>query len=213
MMHNSALGHGLAIGDIPEEVVLPDTMTAAVIDAPGDCSVLHLATVPTPTAINAEFAVKVIAAGVNPLDAKTREVARVEEQRQADDPGIDVDQLALEQDFGGDDILRLVFTTCHPALSAQARAALTLRMLGGLTTEEVARAFLTSEATIAQRIVRAKRKIGATGIPLRIPEGAERAQRLDIVDHSARQVFLLRGVDRSGANTFHPRPVAADAAS
>lgn len=72
MMHNSALGHGLAIGDIPEEVVLPETMTAAVIDAPGDCSVLHLATVPTPTAINAEFAVKVIAAGVNPLDVKTR---------------------------------------------------------------------------------------------------------------------------------------------
>ncbi|SMH45554.1 NADPH:quinone reductase [Rathayibacter oskolensis] len=72
MMHNSALGHGLVIGEIPEEVVVPDTMTAAVIDAPGDASVLHLATVPTPTAINAEFTVKVIAAGVNPLDAKTR---------------------------------------------------------------------------------------------------------------------------------------------
>ena len=68
MMHNSALGHGLAIGDIPEEVVLPETMTAAVIDAPGDCSVLHLATVPTPTAINAEFAVKVIAAGSYKVD-------------------------------------------------------------------------------------------------------------------------------------------------
>lgn len=72
MMHSSALGHGLTIGEIPEEVVLPDTMTAAVIDAPGDVSVLHLATVPTPSAINAEFLVKVVAAGVNPLDVKTR---------------------------------------------------------------------------------------------------------------------------------------------
>lgn len=71
-MHSSALGHGLAIGEIPQEVVLPRTMTAAVIDAPGRASALHLATVPTPSSINAEFTVKVIAAGVNPLDAKTR---------------------------------------------------------------------------------------------------------------------------------------------
>lgn len=72
MMHTSALGHGLAIGGIPEEVVLPETMTAAVLDGPGDPSVLHLATVATPTAVNAEFVVRVVAAGVNPLDAKTR---------------------------------------------------------------------------------------------------------------------------------------------
>ncbi|WP_420916798.1 NADP-dependent oxidoreductase [Rathayibacter rathayi] len=71
-MHTSALGHGLAIGEIPEEVVLPDSMTAAVIDAPGDACALHLATVATPSAINAEFTVKVVAAGVNRLDATTR---------------------------------------------------------------------------------------------------------------------------------------------
>lgn len=71
-MHNNALGHGLVVGRIPEATEVPDTMTAAVIDAPGDPSVLHLATVATPGAVNAEFTVKVVAAGVNPIDAKTR---------------------------------------------------------------------------------------------------------------------------------------------
>lgn len=71
-MHNNALGHGLVVGRIPEVSEVPDTMTAAVIDAPGDASVLHLATVATPGAVNAEFTVKVVAAGVNPIDAKTR---------------------------------------------------------------------------------------------------------------------------------------------
>ncbi|GIH74441.1 RNA polymerase sigma factor [Planobispora longispora] len=77
-----------------------------------------------------------------------------------------------------DDILRLVFTACHPVLSAQSRAALTLRMLGGLTTEEIARAFLVPEPTVAQRIVRAKRTLAEAGVPFEVPEGAERAGRL-----------------------------------
>ncbi|GAA3444292.1 RNA polymerase sigma factor [Planomonospora venezuelensis] len=77
-----------------------------------------------------------------------------------------------------DDILRLVFTACHPVLSPQARAALTLRMLGGLSTEEIARAFLVSEPTVAQRIVRAKRTLAEAGVPFEVPEGAERADRL-----------------------------------
>ncbi len=80
-----------------------------------------------------------------------------------------------------DDRLPLLFGCCHPALAPDAQLALTLRAICGLTTAQIARATLTSESTVAQRIVRAKRKIGATGIPLRIPEGAERAQRLDIV--------------------------------
>ena len=80
-----------------------------------------------------------------------------------------------------DERLPLLFGCCHPALSPDAQLALTLRAVCGLTTAQIARATLTPEATVAQRIVRAKRKIGATGIPLRIPEGAERAERLDIV--------------------------------
>ena len=77
-----------------------------------------------------------------------------------------------------DDRLRLIFTCCHPALSTEAQVALTLRLLGGLSTEEVARSFLVAEATMAQRIVRAKRKIKAARIPYRIPEVHELAGRL-----------------------------------
>jgi predicted RNA polymerase sigma factor len=80
-----------------------------------------------------------------------------------------------------DERLPLLFGCCHPALSPDAQLALTLRAICGLTTAQIARATLTPEATVAQRIVRAKRKIGATGIPLRIPEGPQRAERLDIV--------------------------------
>ncbi|MFP8883213.1 RNA polymerase sigma factor [Streptomyces mangrovi] len=80
-----------------------------------------------------------------------------------------------------DDLLRLVFTACHPVLSTEARTALTLRLLGGLTTQEIARAFLTSEATVAQRIVRAKRKLAAAGVPFEVPYGEDRAGRLSSV--------------------------------
>jgi RNA polymerase sigma factor (sigma-70 family) len=77
-----------------------------------------------------------------------------------------------------DDLLRLVFVSCHPVLSTEARVALTLRLLGGLTTEEIARAFLVSEPTVAQRIVRAKRTLADAGVPFEVPEGAERVARL-----------------------------------
>ena len=77
-----------------------------------------------------------------------------------------------------DDLLRLVFTACHPVLSREARVALTLRLLGGLTTDEIARAFLTGEPTVAQRIVRAKRTLAKERVPFEVPYGPERAQRL-----------------------------------
>jgi RNA polymerase sigma factor (sigma-70 family) len=87
---------------------------------------------------------------------------------------------ALDDDIG-DDLLRLVFTACHPVLATEARVALTLRLLGGLTTEEIARAFLVPEPTIAQRIVRAKRKLAEARVPFEVPRGADRAARLSSV--------------------------------
>jgi RNA polymerase sigma factor (sigma-70 family) len=86
----------------------------------------------------------------------------------------------LDDDIG-DDLLRLVFTACHPVLSEEARVALTLRLIGGLTTDEVARAFLVPEATMAQRIVRAKRTLTEAQVPFEIPRGAELAARLSSV--------------------------------
>ncbi|MFF1835253.1 RNA polymerase sigma factor [Streptomyces sp. NPDC058231] len=80
-----------------------------------------------------------------------------------------------------DDLLRLIFTACHPVLSTEARIALTLRLLGGLTTDEIARAFLASEPTVAQRIVRAKRALGRAGVPFEVPYGPARAARLGSV--------------------------------
>ncbi|MGW3570963.1 RNA polymerase sigma factor [Streptomyces sp. NPDC000941] len=77
-----------------------------------------------------------------------------------------------------DDLLRLIFTACHPVLSTEARAALTLRLLGGLTTQEIARAFLAPEPTVAQRIVRAKRALAKADVPFEVPYGADRAARL-----------------------------------
>ncbi|MFL6285780.1 MAG: RNA polymerase sigma factor [Pyrinomonadaceae bacterium] len=87
---------------------------------------------------------------------------------------------ALDDEFG-DDLLRLVFTACHPVLSTEARVALTLRLLGGLTTEEIARAFLTPEPTVAQRIVRAKRTLAEARVPFEVPRGDELAARLSSV--------------------------------
>jgi RNA polymerase sigma-70 factor, ECF subfamily len=87
---------------------------------------------------------------------------------------------ALDDDVG-DDLLRLVFTSCHPVLSADARVALTLRLLGGLSTPEIARAFLVPEPTIAQRIVRAKRTLSDARVPFEVPRGGELAARLSSV--------------------------------
>lgn len=102
--------------------------------------------------------------------------------------GRDLDTVSGEPDPGAadpdridDDLLRLIFTSCHPVLSTDARIALTLRLLGGLTTEEIARAFLTTEPAVAQRIVRAKRALGRARVPFEVPYGPERAARLGSV--------------------------------
>jgi predicted RNA polymerase sigma factor len=87
---------------------------------------------------------------------------------------------ALDDDIG-DDLLRLVFISCHPVLSTEARVALTLRLLGGLTTEEIARAFLVPEPTVAQRIVRAKRILAEERVPFEVPRGPDLAARLSSV--------------------------------
>lgn len=92
------------------------------------------------------------------------------------------DALAADLDDDiGDDLLRLLFIACHPVLSVDARVALTLRLLGGLTTTEIARAFLVTEATIAQRIVRAKRTLSEARVPYEVPRGADRAARITSV--------------------------------
>jgi RNA polymerase sigma factor (sigma-70 family) len=89
-------------------------------------------------------------------------------------------EAAMDDDFG-DDLLRLVFISCHPVLTPEARVALTLRLLGGLTTEEIARAFLIPEPTVAQRIVRAKRTLTEAHVPFEVPRGADLAARLTSV--------------------------------
>ncbi|MEO8299013.1 MAG: DUF6596 domain-containing protein, partial [Burkholderiales bacterium] len=85
---------------------------------------------------------------------------------------------ARRSDAIGDDLLRLIFTACHPVLSTEARVALTLRLLGGLSTTEIARAYLVPEATLAQRIVRAKKTLGAARVPFELPRGEALAPRL-----------------------------------
>ena len=108
-------------------------------------------------------------------DRKTRELGReVELRGDVDAPDLDAE---IDDPFD-DDLLRLVFTTCHPVLSTDARVALTLRLLGGLTTAEIARAYLVSESTVAQRIVRAKRTLSAARVPFEVPSRDEIDGRL-----------------------------------
>ena len=108
------------------------------------------------------------------LAPKHEEIGRELAEREQTSPDLDS---ALDDNVG-DDLLRLVFISCHPILSTEARVALTLRLLGGLTTEEIARAFLVAEPTIAQRIVRAKRSLSEANVPFEVPRGDELAARL-----------------------------------
>jgi RNA polymerase sigma factor (sigma-70 family) len=112
------------------------------------------------------------------LERKLGELGReLEAQHEMAGPDLDA---AIDDDVG-DDLLRLMFIACHPILSTEARVALTLRLLGGLTTDEIARAFLVPEPTVAQRIVRAKRTLAEARVPFEVPRGAEPAARLSSV--------------------------------
>ena len=112
------------------------------------------------------------------LERKHEDLGRELEARQV--MAVSDFEAAIDDDIG-DDLLRLMFTACHPVLSSEARVALTLRLLGGLTTEEIARAFLVPEPTIAQRIVRAKRTLAEARVPFEVPRGDELAARLSSV--------------------------------
>jgi RNA polymerase sigma factor (sigma-70 family) len=111
-------------------------------------------------------------------ERKHEEIGR---ELEAEGEGAAPDLDATLDDDIGDDLLRLIFTACHPVLPTEARVALTLRLIGGLTTDEIARAFLVPEPTIAQRIVRAKRTLAEKRVPFEVPHGAELTQRLSSV--------------------------------
>jgi RNA polymerase sigma-70 factor (ECF subfamily) len=111
------------------------------------------------------------------LARKHAEIARELESIEMTTPDFDT---AIDTEIS-DDRLRLIFTACHPVLSTEARVALTLRLLGGLTTDEIARAFLVPEPTIAQRIVRAKHTLAKARVPFEVPEGPELGNRLSSV--------------------------------
>ena len=118
-------------------------------------------------------------------ERKRAELVRELERSGASDPA---DPTAVG-DFIEDDLLRLLFTTCHPVLSADARVALTLRLLGGLTTAEIARAYLVAEATVAQRIVRAKKTLAAAHVPFEVPDPDELPERLGSVLEAIYLIF------------------------
>jgi predicted RNA polymerase sigma factor len=111
---------------------------------------------------------------------------------------------AALDDHVGDDVLRLIFTACHPVLSTEARAALTLRMVGGLQTDEIARAFLVAEPTMAQRIVRAKRTLSDAKVPFEVPRGDEMEARLGSVLEVIYLIFNEGYTATSGADWVRP---------
>jgi RNA polymerase sigma factor (sigma-70 family) len=112
-------------------------------------------------------------------------------------------ETTLDDDIG-DDLLRLMFTACHPVLTPEARTAMTLRLLGGLTTEEIARAFLVPEPTVAQRIVRAKRTLAEAHVPFEVPRGTERAARLSSVLEVIYLVFNEGYTATTGSDWLRP---------
>lgn len=138
-------------------------------------------------------------------DARHTDIAHDLEVQQAHVVPDFVDSLdAARQDDIGDDLLRLIFTACHPVLPRDARVALTLKLLGGLSTHEIARAYLVPEATIAQRIVRAKRTLADKQVPFEVPRGEQLAERLGSVLEVVYLVFNEGYTATSGSNWIRP---------
>lgn len=163
---------GLArmVGDIGlAEELAQDTLVIALEQWPADGIPQHPASWLMATAKHR---------AIDLLRRQSRYREKLEEVGRATPESQDPDLAAQLDDYVGDDLLRLIFTTCHPVLSAEARAALTLRLLGGLTTDEIARAYLSSEAAVGQRITRAKKTLAEKKIPIELPPPAEAADRL-----------------------------------
>ena len=138
-------------------------------------------------------------------DARHEDIARDLEALDALTVPDFVDALdAARQDDIGDDLLRLIFTACHPVLSTDARVALTLKLLGGLSTFEIARAYLVPEATIAQRIVRAKRTLADASVPFEVPRGGQLAERLGSVLEVVYLVFNEGYTASTGGDWMRP---------
>jgi RNA polymerase sigma factor (sigma-70 family) len=135
------------------------------------------------------------------LERKHAEIAHGLEE--ADDSPVEAIEAAMDDDVG-DELLGLIFTACHPVISAEARAALTLRLVGGLSTDEIARAFLASEPAIAQRIVRAKRTIGEAGLAFEVPRGSERDARLASVLQVVYLIFNEGYAASAGEDLIRP---------
>jgi RNA polymerase sigma factor (sigma-70 family) len=138
------------------------------------------------------------------LIERKHEALAYEAESDARDGKPELDAIAMLDDDIGDDLLRLIFTACHPVLSAEARAALTLRLLGGLATDEIARAFLVPEPTISQRIVRAKRTLADKRIPFEVPRGEERDERLASVLEVLYLIFNEGYAATSGDDWIRP---------
>lgn len=134
-------------------------------------------------------------------ERKHAEIAR--DLDEADSSEVEALEAAMDDDIG-DELLGLIFTACHPVISAEARAALTLRLIGGLTTDEIARAFLSAEPTIAQRIVRAKKSIGSAALAFEVPRGAERNARLASVLEVVYLIFNEGYAATAGEDLIRP---------
>jgi RNA polymerase sigma-70 factor (ECF subfamily) len=141
------------------------------------------------------------------LDRKHSELGRELEEKQEN--SVPDYASALDDDIG-DDLLRLIFTSCHPVLSTEAQLALTLRLIGGLTTNEIARAFLVPEPAIAQRIVRAKRSLADAHVPYEVPRGAELSERLASV---LQVIYLIfnEGYSATAGDEWHRPALCEDA--